>query len=187
MENNKNLQVSLMVFSYLFFAFGILLPLVFMFETGFEFISEYPDSIIFPLYLGLLLIALGGISYFLFLTLSQNIEDAEGWQENALIFLGWILIIIAVLGFVFIISKTGNTFSFIERYGFIGGAIFLLLNVQIGLLCLGTVLVYKKLKQDLPESNTSDNTERFIFCQNCGNKIDLTENAEYCDECGQKI
>jgi len=182
----------LVVISYLIAIAGIIVPIIsFIKIMGNDFTSSHPELLIAPLYIGLLLIAIGGLGVILSALMfnTTKAEEASEWKEQTLNVIGVILIIVAIVGFFMVIAKTNKTFfSTIDSAGIIGGLIFLILNVQIGLLCIVSASAHKKYKKNSNVvSETISIPSKFVYCQHCGNKIDLSENPEFCDKCGKKI
>ena len=182
------------IFTYLFFAAGIILPIVFVFQIGLNAIDYFPSLLIPPLYLGFILIVLSGLSY-IFSAILSNPSEKTQWIENTMKIFGYITIVLGIIGFILIISKTNNSHSYYNRSSQISNAsfiiaiAFLLINSQIGLLCLASSAIYNKylINNMVSSASDSSNSSKVIFCQYCGEKIDLYDGLEYCPNCKKKL
>lgn len=187
-NNNNGLSNALVNFAYVFATAGIVIPISIISELGIKLINAAPELLIPPLYSGLLLIVLGGVDYIFSAVLSKNHKEIQ-WVVNGVSNFGYLLFIIGTIGFFMLVSKTNNSFAFIEKGGFVMAILFLLFNVQVGLLCLGSVAFYNNYfsngKINLFENEMKDS--KYIFCQQCGEKIDVTDGLEYCPNCNSKL
>jgi len=184
-ENNVLVSV-LQLFAVIFLGAGIILPIIIISGMNERLIDQNPAVLILPLYLGVLLITFAGLSYLITeILLRPSLKTL--WLENIVTALGVIVIIIGVIGFFMIISETNGSFYELQVIGVKGGIFILLINIQIGLLCLGTASIHNKYSVIGDNLKTPQSDSGIVFCPNCGNKIKLESGMEYCDKCGFKL
>ena len=186
----ETLSYFLYGFALIFLGAGILLPISLISKFPSNLIGNNPSVLILPIYIAILLFAFSTMSYMVAILLKKPSQDTI-WVEMVLEGLGTILIIIGIIAFFFITSKSSDTISQLENLGVIGGVTFLAINGMFGVLCIGISEAHSKYNSDSPSlrlilnrNNQSDNDSR--FCSNCGSRV-TDETIVFCEECGTKL
>lgn len=185
-KENNILVPILQLFASIFLGAGFILPIIIISGIDERLINQAPAVLTLPIYIGILLVTLAGLSFLIaeiLLPSSQKIL----WLEGAVTTLGVIVMIIGVIGFLVILSNTNRSFYALQSIGLKGAIFVLLFNIQIGLLCLGTASIHNKYCVIGANLRKAQSDSEFIFCPNCGNKIKLESGMEYCDKCGSKL
>ncbi|PIQ31076.1 MAG: hypothetical protein COW63_08635 [Bacteroidetes bacterium CG18_big_fil_WC_8_21_14_2_50_41_14] len=187
-DNKKNYEVLctiLNIFAVVFLIAGVILPLIIFSNIGWKTIDRNPELSIFPIYLGILLITFSGISYLISVILSDPSQKTL-WIENIVSVMGFILIMIGIIGFIAAVSETNGYFRGLQNYGIIGGLFILLFHADLGLICFGTAALHNQNRNDIIVLNTSESETTIIYCPNCGAKVSDSMSS-FCDVCGYDL
>ncbi len=93
---------------------------------------------------------------------------------------GSIISLVIILYKIISIQSKPMASDIVPKWGLITTIIGFILSI-IGVAFLKN---YNELKPDVANNN---NLPQFVYCQYCGNKIDLSEDPEFCNKCGKKI
>ncbi len=177
------LVTVLYIIAAIFLLAGIFIPGAMISDFG-QIISRNPEVLIFPLYIGLLLIAFAGLSYAIAVVLKQP-SDETVWIENTMTTIGTILIIIGVIAFI-IANSNDAPISELRKLGVAGGVLLLLFHLKIGLLCIGAASLHNKYNAGKVSSNitTEDSSKKVVYCTSCGKQVEIEPGDKMCYHCG---
>jgi hypothetical protein len=177
--------VSMNVLSVIFLIAGIFAPIFLLDEIGTSAIERKPEVLIFPIYLGFILLVFSALSYGISSILVKPAKKSQ-WLENALMSCGVVLLFIGAFVFLLMISKTENSFGPATAFGIKGGIVLLLVHLQLGLMCMGVSSIHNKYRAPA-EVKPGDGTSGALFCTNCGKKYSSDSVGSFCQECGNKL
>lgn len=184
-DNQKNynaLCIILNILAIVFLILGVLLPITIISNIDSRLLNNSPEFLVSPIYLGILLITLSGLSYLISVILS-NPSEKTVWIENIVSVLGVILVILGVIGFIVAVSKTNGSFRDLQNYGIIGGIFIFLFHACLGLICLGTAGLHDKYRIENFDKKAEFGDENDVYCENCGEKVS-DSTSSFCESCG---
>ncbi len=180
--NNEGLISFLYGFGIILVLGGIIVPIYLISKIPSIVLERSPEVLIFPIYLGLIMLIFSALCYSKSVVLKKPSIDTK-WIENALNSLSAIIIIIGFILFFIAISETSGSLRELRNLGFGGGVVLLIFHVTIGLLCAGMAAIHKKYGLHAVSQKT---TTTAIFCSSCGTKV-ADNHGQFCEECGNKL